>query len=104
MRNCPSYPRLYPLTQAIITLGHQFVDVVDELEPEDDVVAHHEVDPHAVDRSLFDLEGPHLLWIVVLEFQLNVAIWPALAHQFNAQDLHLCWFVFLEVLLVDVAE
>lgn len=86
------------------TLSHQFVDIVDELEAEDDVVAHHEVDPHAIDRSLFDLEGAHLFGVVILELQLNVAVGPALTHQLNAQDLHLCRLVFLEVLLVDVAE
>lgn len=103
-RNCPSCPRLYQLIETIRTLSHEFVDVVDELEAEDDVVAHHEVDPHAVDRAFFDLEGAHLLGVVVLELQLNVAVRPALAHQLNAQDLHLCRLVFLEVFLIDVAE
>ena len=48
-QSCPSCPRPCRLHIASVTFGQQFVDVVDEFEPEDDVVANDEVDAHAVE-------------------------------------------------------
>lgn len=86
------------------TLRHEFVDIVDEFESEDDIVADDEVNAHAVERAFFDGELAHLLGIMISEFELDVAIWSSLSDQLNAHDLHLCRLVLFQLFFLDVSE
>jgi hypothetical protein len=55
------------------TFCHKFVNIVDELESEDDIVPDNKVNSHAVDATFFDGEFSHLLGIVIFEFEENIA-------------------------------
>ena len=103
-QSCPSCPRPCRLHKASATLGEQFVDVVDELEAEDDVVANDEVDAHAVQRALLDGELAHFLLVVVPEVQLDVSTRTSLTHQLDSHDFHLRRLVLLQLILLDVPQ
>lgn len=100
----PSYPRLYPLHRHFLTLGHQFVDVVNEFQSEDDVVANVEVNSHAVKGAFFNGELSHLLLVMVAEVKLDVTMRASLAHQLDFHYFHLSRLVFFQLLLLDVAQ
>ena len=103
-RNFPSYPHPYRLDNPYHTLGQQLVDIVHKLQSEYDIVSHYEVNAHAVDRSLLDLEFPDLFWIMVAERKSDVSLWPTLANQFDLDYLHLSWLILFQLLLFYVTQ
>lgn len=103
-QNYPFYPRLCQLHHFSFTFCQQFVDIVYKLKPKYDIVTDHKVDSHTVNGSFFDLEPSHLFWIMVFEFERNVAVRSSLAYKFNLDDFYFSWLVFFQSLFIDCSQ
>jgi len=53
-----------------------------------------EVNPHAVNATLFNLKLSDLLGVMILKVESYVSSRPALADKVNFDDLHFCWLIF----------